>query len=71
MDKSSKIVSISHLRNLREQATRKEYLDVGDRVRELEADLFRLIEMSIEMENRLFNQERYITKLVGLLKKHS
>lgn len=36
---------------------------------DLEADLLRVIDFSLDLEDRLFKQERYLSMLVRLLRK--
>lgn len=67
---SSNVISLSDLRRKHEQVVRKEYVDPSDRIRDLEADLLRLIDHAMDIEERLFRQERYLSRLVVLLKNH-
>lgn len=66
----SNVVSLGDLRKKHEQATRRAYLDPVDRIRDLEADVLRLVDHAMDLEERLFRQERYLSKLTRLLGKH-
>lgn len=66
MDK--KVISLQERRNLQAKKSRKEYLPEPDRIRELEEDVLRLIDLSLEMEERLWKQERFLSKLLRLLR---
>ena len=46
---------------------RKSYLTNEVRLADLEADLLRVIEFSMDLEDRLFRQERYLNRLIRLL----
>lgn len=67
----SNVISLEELRRKKTGRGRKAALPLEDRVLELEQDQVRLIDMAMDMEKRLFRQERYISKLVRLLGEHA
>ncbi len=65
-----KITSLEHRRKAREAKSRKEALEPDARLRELESDVGYLIDLNKDLEERLYNQEKYLKKLVRLLRQH-
>lgn len=63
----SNVISLEELRRKKTGRGRKVSLPTETRIEELEQDQVRLIDMAMDMERRLFRQERYISKLVRLL----
>lgn len=63
----SNVISLEELRRKKTGMGRKSALPLETRIEELEQDQVRLIDLAMDMERRLFRQERYISKLVRLL----
>lgn len=61
-------MSLQSLRKKTQEAARREYLEPIERIRDLEQDMIRVIDICMDMEERLFRQERYLSKLVRLLR---
>lgn len=66
----SNVISLGDLRKKQNRKGRKSSLPLEQRIEELEEDQSRLIELAIDMEKRLYRQERYISKLVRMLADH-
>lgn len=68
---SSKITSLQEFRKQTREAIRKEYLDPVERIRDLEQEMVRLIDVVVEsvsdLEDQLGRQQRYLNKLVKLV----
>lgn len=64
----SKIVSLWEAKKQAEKKKRKPYLPTEERLRELEEDVLKLIDMTMLLENTVHHQEQLITKLLHLLK---
>lgn len=68
--KLSKIVSLEHIRKEQNKKARKAFLSPQERIGELEQDVLRLVEFSLELEERLNSQASFIRKLLDRLRRH-
>lgn len=62
-----KIISLASKRKDKNKVIAQSYKDPDERIRELEEDALKLIDTVLDMEQRLYNQERYLRKLMHLL----
>ena len=69
MDKQnlSNIRSLGQKHRQQKAVSRKEYLELPERIRELEEDVLRLIDMTLVLEETSHYQERIIRRLLRLL----
>jgi hypothetical protein len=67
----SKIVSLGSFKQEQDKLRRKVYLTPQERLSELEADLLRVIEFSLELEERLDSQARLLRGLIRALRQVS
>lgn len=67
MSDEKKIVSLYEKARDRNKGTRKQYLDTDTRLRELEDDVFRLIDMVLLQESAIQDYEKRFSKLLRLL----
>lgn len=65
----SNIVSLEFRRKARDEMARKEYLNPEIRIKELEGDMLRAIDYMMDLEQRLYSQEKTLRKLIHLLGK--
>lgn len=68
MESDPTVVSLSSKRRTREQRSRKEYLDPETRIRELEEDMIRVIDIIAYLDDVVESNERLIRKLFRLLR---
>lgn len=61
------ITSLTEVRGLRAKLARKPYLDTETRLKELEADMLRVIDLSLSLEHTVYQQEKLLSKLIRLL----
>lgn len=66
--KDSNIISLIPAKEFRERLTKKQYLSTDERIKDLEEDVLRLIEFSMQLEQDLNSQIRFTRKLLHLLK---
>jgi hypothetical protein len=66
-NRESNVVALGSARLQKNRVSRKETMDPLDRIRDLESDLERAVQLLGDVEGRLYRQERYLTKLVRLL----
>lgn len=64
-----KIVSLQDRRNRRQQLVSRQSHDTETRIRDLEEDLLRAIDLVLDMERRLETQGGILRRLLRLLKK--
>lgn len=64
-----KVVSLESRRERAEKLDRKQYLDAETRLRELEEDMLRVIEMCMELDSTVHSQRNVIFKLLRLLRR--
>lgn len=65
----SKVTSLSDRRRKQNALTRRAGEDTETRLRSLEEDQLRLIELSLDLEQRLDQQSKYLRRLLTLVKK--
>jgi hypothetical protein len=65
----SPIVSLQERRLQQQKLIAHRAMPLEDRVSDLEADLLRVIDASLDLEKQLDVQRRYVSKLLKLLKK--
>lgn len=65
----SKITSLEHVRRKKAAAVRREGKPAEERIEELEVDVEKLIDVVMDLEDRLFRQEGYLRRLVRLLRR--
>ena len=63
----SNIRTLADQRQKKNKLNRKQYLDTDTRLRELEEDMLRVIEMSLYLEHTVLYQEKIINKLLRLM----
>jgi len=63
----SNIRTLTDQRQKKNKLSRKQYLDTDTRLRELEEDMLRVIEMSLYLEHTVLYQEKIINKLLKLM----
>lgn len=63
----SNIRTLTGQRQKKNNLNRKQYLDTETRLRELEEDMLRVIEMSLSLEYTVQYQEKIINKLLKLM----
>lgn len=68
--KPSKIISLQQRRNERNRVVRKGYLTPEERIGELEADMLRLIDHSLGLEESVNFQAALLRRLVRLLRRY-
>lgn len=68
MEQKSKIVSLNQKRTDSQRSVRKKYLPHEDRTTELETEMIRLLDIVIELEGRMQHQEKFLQKLMHLLR---
>lgn len=62
-----KIVSLQSRKAHKNKLGRKQYLDTETRIRELEEDMLRVIEMSLYLEHTVQYQEKLIARMIRAL----
>lgn len=67
--KSKTVTSLQSRRKDKNRIARKGFLPLEQRLSELEDDLFRLIEFSLEQEERINSQSALIRRMVQLLRR--
>lgn len=65
----SNVISLQNKKQLTNRQKRSSQLDTDTRLRELEEDVLRLIDHSLELEEKLSRQTGIVRKLLRLLKK--
>lgn len=69
LQKRSNIISLGTVREENKKVLRKRYLSPDERLGELEADVLRLIEFSLELEERVDSTSNILRQLLRELKK--
>lgn len=64
----SKIQTLDLIRKKKNKLNRKQYLDTDTRLRELEEDMLRVIELCLYLESTVEYQERLIKQIIKGLK---
>lgn len=66
MEKDNKVTSLTTKKKRNEERKRKQYLTVEQRVQELEADVARLVDISVAQEETIRQLEDRLWKLLRL-----
>lgn len=66
-----KVVSLQTRKADNNKRVRKKYLTVEERLSELEVDMLRVVDMSIELQEQVDTNSRIIRKLIRLLAQQS
>ena len=69
--KKSNVLSLSDKKRVREEKRRAIYLSDKQRILELEKDMLRVIDLVADMDERIYRQQRFIARLLRLLKSAS
>lgn len=65
------MISLEFQKRQKDRLSRKDYLDTGSRLKELEEDMVRLIDMTMYLEHTLHHQERMLNRLLHLMKEQA
>jgi hypothetical protein len=67
MENEPKVASLLEARTKKQSLTRKTYLDSEQRIKELEEDMLRMIEMCLYLEAEMNYNKKIMNKLLRLL----
>lgn len=65
-----KVTSLQEARNNRQKLIAQQYKDPDTRIAALEEDMYRAIDLLLDMEHRLEDQNKFLRKLLHLIDKH-